>query len=64
LPLPEAEQSVPGLVGAQSANQEIVIGTGRGLLAVQKLQIEGKKAMSAAEFLRGQRDFSGSCLEF
>ena len=38
------------------------IGTGEGILGVVKVQLEGKRAMSAAEFLRGQRDFIGAVL--
>ncbi len=38
------------------------VGTGEGLLGVLKLQIEGKRALSAKEFLRGQRDFLGAVL--
>jgi methionyl-tRNA formyltransferase len=40
------------------------IGTGEGILGVSRLQLEGRKAMTAAEFLRGQRDFVGSVLPF
>lgn len=38
------------------------IGTGDGLLAVLTVQLEGKRAMPASEFLRGQRDFIGAVL--
>ena len=38
------------------------VSTGRGLLGVLAVQLEGKRAMSAAEFLRGQREFLGSIL--
>jgi len=38
------------------------VGTGGGVLAVLKVQLEGKKAMSADEFLRGQRGFIGAVL--
>ncbi len=38
------------------------IGTGKGVLSVLRVQLEGKKAMSAEEFLRGQRDFIGVVL--
>jgi methionyl-tRNA formyltransferase len=41
---------------------ELGIGTGEGVLGVLKLQLQGKKAVSAAEFLRGQRDFIGDKL--
>lgn len=38
------------------------IGTGEGVLGVLRVQLEGKKAMSGAEFLRGQRDLIGAVL--
>ena len=38
------------------------IGTGEGVLRVLKLQLEGRRAVTAAEFLRGQRDFIGGKL--
>jgi methionyl-tRNA formyltransferase len=38
------------------------IGTGDGILNILKLQLEGKQVLSAAEFLRGQRDFIGAVL--
>jgi len=38
------------------------IGSGDGILNVLRVQLEGKQALSAAEFLRGQRDFIGAVL--
>jgi len=38
------------------------VSTGDGILGVVKVQLEGKRAMSAAEFLRGQRQFIGARL--
>jgi methionyl-tRNA formyltransferase len=38
------------------------VGTGDGVLGVLRLQLEGKRAMSAAEFLRGQRRLIGAIL--
>lgn len=38
------------------------VATGDGVLLVSRVQLEGKKPMSAAEFLRGQREFIGSVL--
>jgi len=38
------------------------VGTRIGVLGVLKVQIEGKRPMSAEEFIRGQRDFLGSVL--
>jgi methionyl-tRNA formyltransferase len=39
------------------------IGAADGVLAVSKVQIEGKRAVPAAEFVRGQKDFLNSVLE-
>jgi len=36
--------------------------TGDGILGVLKVQLEGKRAMPAAEFVRGQRQFIGAVL--
>jgi methionyl-tRNA formyltransferase len=38
------------------------IGSGDGVLKILKLQLEGKQALAAAAFLRGQRDFIGAVL--
>lgn len=38
------------------------VGTGEGLLEVVRVQLEGKRAMTAAEFVRGYRQFIGSVL--
>ncbi len=38
------------------------VGTGEGVLGIIKLQLAGRKAMTAAEFLRGQGDLIGSVL--
>jgi methionyl-tRNA formyltransferase len=38
------------------------VGTGEGVLGVFSVQAEGKREMSAAEFLRGQRQFIGASL--
>jgi methionyl-tRNA formyltransferase len=36
--------------------------TGQGVLGLVQVQLEGKRVMSAAEFVRGQRDFIGAQL--
>jgi methionyl-tRNA formyltransferase len=36
--------------------------TGRGILELRRIQIEGKQAMSAADFVRGHRQFVGAIL--
>ena len=38
------------------------VGTGAGVLGILKVQLEGKRAVTAAEFLRGQKDFAGTVL--
>jgi len=38
------------------------ISTGDGILIVLRVQLEGKRVMPAAEFLRGQRDWAGMVL--
>lgn len=38
------------------------VNTGEGILGVLKVQLEGKRAMPAAEFLRGQRQLIGAVL--
>jgi len=38
------------------------VGTGDGVLGILRVQLEGKRVMSAAEFLRGQRQLIGAIL--
>ncbi|MBI4181303.1 MAG: methionyl-tRNA formyltransferase, partial [Chloroflexi bacterium] len=63
VPLPRGKGLGIGQVVAR--DEEVVafgITTGEGVLGVSKVQIEGKRVMPAAEFLRGQRQFSGAVL--
>jgi methionyl-tRNA formyltransferase len=61
--LPDLETPGPGLViDIPGLKDAVGIGTGKGVLAVQTLQLEGKKAVTAAEFLRGRRGFIGQKL--
>jgi methionyl-tRNA formyltransferase len=61
-PEPEAAgPSPPGLVVSLHGVGP-GIATGRGVLAVQRLQLEGKRPLGAAEFLRGYPDFVGARL--
>jgi methionyl-tRNA formyltransferase len=48
----------PGLLYEKDKNV-LEAGTGRGLLRILSLQPEGKKPMTAAEFLRGHRGIAG-----
>ena len=55
----------PGTVSVrkEAGQQVLAIVTGAGLLLVKQLQLEGKKAMSAEEFLRGYSQINGEVLE-
>jgi methionyl-tRNA formyltransferase len=62
-PMPGAAESRPGLVIAVDKGRAgFGVGTGEGMLVVHRLQLEGKKAMNAAEFLRGQQKLVGAVL--
>jgi methionyl-tRNA formyltransferase len=62
-PIKSGQAHETGRVVAMADNSILAVNTGDGLLEIKTLQIEGKRAMSAGEFLRGQRDFVGSRLE-
>lgn len=65
LPLPGEAKLEPGRVVALTlAGEGAVFGihSGDGILGVLKVQMEGKRAMPAAEFLRGQRQLIGTIL--
>jgi len=63
VPLPEERTAEVGqVVAIEGAEAVFGVGTGDGILGVLKVQLEGKKAMSAKEFLRGQRQFIGAVL--
>ena len=55
----------PGLVSTreEAGHQVIAIVTGSGLLVVTQLQLEGKRAMSAEEFLRGYAHIASEILQ-
>ena len=66
LPLAGRPGCVPGRVVPMSPDQvdssDIGVETGDGVLALQVVQIEGKKEMPASVFARGARGFVGSVL--
>lgn len=63
VPLPGGGGLAAGQVVALGTGEAAFgIATGEGILGVRRLQLEGKKAMSAEDFLRGQRGFVGSLL--
>ncbi len=61
MPLPAMGDVAEGRVVAL-ADRGFGVGTGDGVLEVLSVQLEGKRAMTAAEFLRGQRRFIGETL--
>ena len=60
-PADGALDGVPGTV-VRLDNSTIAVFTGNGALEIQNLQIEGRRAMSATDFVRGYEDFIGSSL--
>ncbi|GAC1349952.1 MAG: methionyl-tRNA formyltransferase [Ktedonobacteraceae bacterium] len=58
------EPVIPGMVGVreEGGHKTLAIVTGAGLLVVKQLQLEGKKAMSTEEFLRGYPHIVGEVL--
>ena len=64
VPLADSHVLEPGRVVAMPAGQPTVVGvgTGDGTLGLVTIQLEGKRAVSAEEFQRGQREFIGSML--
>ncbi|MFC1985329.1 methionyl-tRNA formyltransferase, partial [Chloroflexota bacterium] len=63
VPLSGEETLTVGQVVALNQGGAVVgVNTGDGILGLLSVQLEGKQAMSAAEFLRGQRPFMGAIL--
>jgi len=60
-PVPETVSAEAGQVVVLSGGT-FGVGTGDGVLAVRKVQLEGKRATTGAEFLRGQRNLAGARL--
>src|SRR5712692_4496013 len=62
--LESGSQVVPGTVSLweEAGHQLLAVVTGAGHLVVERLQLEGKKIMSAEEFLRGHPQIVGDVL--
>jgi methionyl-tRNA formyltransferase len=54
---------VPGQAGLPAGRPGFAVVTGGGLLAIVRVQLAGRRALAAGEFLRGQRDLIGKRLE-
>ena len=58
VPLTGENPAVPGcVVAVKDGSAAFGVASGDGILGVIKVQLEGKKVMTAGEFLRGQREF-------
>ncbi len=53
---------VGNVIALNKEGAAFAVSTGDGVLGVLRVQLEGKRAMSADEFLRGQRQFIGAIL--
>jgi methionyl-tRNA formyltransferase len=63
IPLPENTATQPGrIVELELEEAPIGVETGGGVLGIKRLQIEGKRALPASEFVRGQRNLIGRVL--
>ncbi len=62
VPLADSATGEPGEVIALPGPPGVGIITGRGVLGLEQVQLEGKQKMSADDFVRGKRDFIGSVL--
>lgn len=58
----DGAQVAPGSVVRVDKRQGVLVQTGNGLLAVQKLQLQSRKALEWKDFLNGVHDFVGSVL--
>lgn len=63
VPVTSIATTTPGeVVAIKQRKTRLGVSTGDGILGVLKLQLESKRAMSADDFLRGQRNFLGAIL--
>jgi len=64
MPLPGVFDVPPGTVVSLGPGQPAAVGvqTRDGVLVLKRMQLEGKRALTAEEFLSGQRTFVGSTL--
>jgi len=61
--LPAVDSPGAGVVlAADKGESAFAVGTGQGILKVLRVQMEGKQAVAAADFIRGQRQLVGSVL--
>ncbi len=58
----QAADTAGQVITLDRKNTTFGVSTSEGVLSVLRVQLEGKRAMSAAEFLRGQHDWAGMVL--
>jgi methionyl-tRNA formyltransferase len=54
--------ALPGEAGPPTWRTGFAVVTGRGLLVIMRLQLAGRRALRATDFLRGQRGLMGKRL--
>ena len=62
IPLDDVREGEAGEVIAVAEPPGVGVVTGQGVLGLCQVQLEGKRAMSANDFVRGKRDFIGCVL--
>lgn len=58
----QAECFAPGTVVAMGSNRGLYVGAGEGMLALNSVQLEGRRAVTGEEFVRGYPEILGACL--
>lgn len=59
----QAGSAAPGTVLAMGDNRGLCVGAGEGMLVLNSVQLEGRRAVPGEEFMRGYPDIVGSQLE-
>ena len=60
--LEQATTEIGTVVPLSGGGKGVGVVTGEGILRLETVQLEGKRSVSAAEFVRGQSDFINSTL--
>ena len=60
--IPELSEGRPGQVLSVIPAAAVAVATGGGMLSLSRLQLEGRKLVTAREFLAGYPDFIGAYL--
>ena len=58
----KGQLSSPGSVTVPANGPALHVATGDGILSLERLQLEGRRAVDAAEFLRGYQAIAGASL--